>query len=77
MAGWFRRKETPPTVVASFVQEVAEVEQGVSRCQELQESLQERTNTQSLVLFQTLAKYSDMPLFLALTKMASFILHSF
>lgn len=30
---------------ASFVQEVAEVEQGVSRCQELQESLQERTNT--------------------------------
>lgn len=63
MAGWFRRKETPPTVGASFVQEVAEVEQGVSRCQELQESLQERTNTQSLVLFQTLTKYSDMPLF--------------
>lgn len=63
MAGWFRRKETPPTVGASFVQEVAEVEQGVSRCQELQESLQERTNTQSLVLLQTLTKYSDMPLF--------------
>lgn len=32
----------PPTVGASFVQEVAEVEQGVSRCQELQESLQEK-----------------------------------
>lgn len=37
---------------ASFVQEVAEVEQGVSRCQELHESLQEITNTQGLSLFQ-------------------------
>ena len=63
MQGWFRkekkrrkeenRKERiPPTVGAGFVQEVAEVEQGVSRCQELQESLQQRTNTQGLVLGQ-------------------------
>lgn len=46
--------EPPPTMGASFVQEVAEVEQGVSRCQELQESLEKRTYMQSLVLFQTL-----------------------
>lgn len=39
---------------ACFVQEVAKVEQGVSGCQELQESLWERTNTQGLVLCQTL-----------------------
>lgn len=53
MEGWFSkigRTETPPTVRASFVQEVAEVEQSVSRCQELKESLQERTHTQGLVL---------------------------
>lgn len=42
---------TLPTVGASFVQEVAEVEQGVSRCQELQESLQEGTRAQGLVPF--------------------------
>lgn len=42
------------TVGASFVQEVAEVEQGVSRRQELQESLHERVNTQGLVLCQPL-----------------------
>ncbi len=36
---------------ASFVQEVAEIEQGVPRCQELQKSLQERTDTQGLVYF--------------------------
>lgn len=30
---------------ASFVQEVAEVEQGVPGCQELQESLQRKTNS--------------------------------
>lgn len=47
-------KETSRTMRAGFVQEVAEVEQGVSRCQELQESLQERTSTQGLVLHQAL-----------------------
>lgn len=46
---------------SSFVQEVAEVEQGVSRRQELKESLQERTNTQGLVLCQALNdKYGEM-----------------
>lgn len=39
---------------ASFVQEVAEVEQGVSRCQQLQEFLEKKKNMQSLVPFQTL-----------------------
>lgn len=48
------REDTPPTVGASFVQEVAEVEQGVSRCQELQEFLHERTNTRGLFLCRTL-----------------------
>lgn len=33
---------------AGFVQEVAEVEQGVSRCQELQESLQEKDEIHSV-----------------------------
>lgn len=40
-----RGKGTPPTMGASSVQEVAEVEQGVSRCQELEESLQEKMHT--------------------------------
>lgn len=41
-----RGKGTLRTMGASSVQEVAEVEQGVSRCQELEESLQEKMHTQ-------------------------------
>lgn len=52
-SGVVEGNEPPPTMGASFVQEVAEVEQGVSRCQKLQESLEKRTNTLSLVNTKT------------------------
>lgn len=42
------------TMRASFVQEVAEVEKSVSRCQELQESLQEKRHTQAITDFPLL-----------------------
>lgn len=42
---------------ASSVQEVAEVEKGVSRCQELEKSLQEETHAQDYVFILTGSVY--------------------
>lgn len=51
------KKETAPTMRTSFVQEVAEVEQGVSRGQELEKSLHKRAHTVLIIMISYLMHF--------------------